>query len=201
MPGHAELAHDEYVERRIEGARHLESDRHPAARQGEHQRVAPSGVAAKLTRELPARFPAVAEPHVGSTVQAAYPQERRLLRKLSMLNEVPRPEWPGLLSRFSREHRAWLATVVELRKGVQAIRAVERPLGSVVLEEPESLAIRFADGSPQVLVAAPRALRIEETPAGAECGLEIESPQAVTRLRFRAAALPETLDGVAPAER
>jgi len=28
-----------------------------------------------------------------------------------------------------------------------------------------------------------------------------ESLQAITRLRFRAAALPETLDGIAPAER
>jgi hypothetical protein len=37
--------------------------------------------------------------------------------------------------------------------------------------------------------------------AGARCGLEIESAHALTRLRFRVAALPEALDGIAPGER
>jgi hypothetical protein len=46
-----------------------------------------------------------------------------------------------------------------------------------------------------VLVPEPCALRTDES------GLDIESPQGVTRLRFRVSAPPEALDGLAPGER
>jgi hypothetical protein len=103
-----------------------------------------------------------------------------------MADEVPRADWAGALERFSREHRAWLARVD---------RAGEHPLRSVGLEAPGRVAIRFADDSPDVLVPEPRALRIDES------GLDIESPQGVTRLRFRVAVPPGVLDGLAPGER
>lgn len=100
--------------------------------------------------------------------------------------EVPRADWVRSLERFSREHRAWLAFVEP---------GAEHPLRGVELEAPGRLAIRFADESPDVIVGEPRALRIDES------GLDIESPQGVTRLRFRVSAAPEALDGLAPGER
>jgi hypothetical protein len=103
-----------------------------------------------------------------------------------MALEVPRADWVASLERFSREHRAWLALVE---------RAGEHPLRAVELETPGRLAIRFADASPDVIVAEPHALRIDES------GLDIESAQGVTRLRFRVTAAPEALDGLAPSER
>ena len=103
-----------------------------------------------------------------------------------MGREVARADWAGALERFSREHRAWLACVD---------RGDEHPLRWVGFEAPGRLAIRFADDTPEVLVAEPRAVRIDDA------GLEIESPQGVTRLRFRVAAPPGALDGLAPGER
>lgn len=100
--------------------------------------------------------------------------------------EVPRADWVEALERFSREHRAWLARVN---------RGDEHPLRWVGFEAPGRVAISFADDTPEVVVAEPRALRIDDA------GLEIESPQGVTRLRFRVSAPPEALDGLAPAER
>lgn len=111
------------------------------------------------------------------------------------LRKVPPSEWAGVLDRFSREHRAWLATVFELRGDLQASCVEERPLRSVDLEAPPCVAIRFADDTPQVRVEAPRVLRIDDK------GLAIESAQGTTRLRFRVAPRPETLDGLAPGER
>lgn len=111
------------------------------------------------------------------------------------LRKIPRAEWSGVLDRFSREHRAWLATVFELHDDVQATCVEERPLRSVDLEAPACVAIRFADDTPQVRVEAPRVLRMDHQ------GLAIESAQGTTRLRFRVAMRPEALDGLAPSER
>lgn len=101
------------------------------------------------------------------------------------LRKVPPAEWAGVLDRFSREHRAWLATVFELRDDVRATCVEERPLGSVDFEAPACVAIRFADDTPQVRVEGPRVLRIDDK------GLAIESANGTTRLRFRLAALPK----------
>lgn len=57
------------------------------------------------------------------------------------LRKVPRAQWAGVLERFSREHPAWLATVLDVQGDVQAIRA-------------EWLRLR---------AVAPRVLRIDET--------------------------------------
>jgi hypothetical protein len=65
VPGHAELAHEEDVERRVERARHLSGDGHAAAGQGEHQRIAASRVLAQRVRQHPARVGAVGKTRGG----------------------------------------------------------------------------------------------------------------------------------------
>jgi hypothetical protein len=115
------------------------------------------------------------------------------------LQKIDRRQWPRVLERFSREHRAWLATVWEVKGDVEATCVEALPLRSVALEEPGELAIQFADGSPELRIHSPRILRIDAE-EGVERGLEIEAPDGVTRLRFRSAAEPHTLDGFTPAE-
>ena len=82
-----------------------------------------------------------------------------------------------------------------------------RPLDTVVAREvpgrPMAIELRFQDAlEPMaVVVRRPCAVRVTETPEGAERGIDIEDAEGVcTRVRFRATALPEALDGVAPGE-
>jgi hypothetical protein len=52
-----------------------------------------------------------------------------------------------------------------------------------------------------IQIDAPASLRVDETADGVARGLEIvDDDGECTRIRFRAAALPETLDGIAPGE-
>ena len=114
--------------------------------------------------------------------------------------EIPRREWPEFLAAFGRRHRRWLATVEEWpREAPEHTRAVDQPLEALASDD-GAVAIHL--GSGEVLrVEAPQALRVDVTERGEELGLDIEARRSVTRLRFRAAALPEELDGVAPSER
>ena len=124
------------------------------------------------------------------------------------IRDVPRPEWVSFLDRFSREHRGWLTTVEQCQTGTtQPLRAVERPLGSVdsdvSREGVGSITVHFAeefDDGASIRIDAPMTLRVAETSRGAERALEIATATGTTRLIFRATALPEELDGLAPSE-
>jgi hypothetical protein len=123
--------------------------------------------------------------------------------------EIPRTLWSEFLDRFSREHRAWLATVDRIPPRSRASsKAVERPLDSVV---PQTAArrivrieIRFQEDShtsEPIQIDAPNRVRVDETADGVARGLEIvDEDGECTRIRFRAAPLPEMLDGIAPGE-
>lgn len=123
--------------------------------------------------------------------------------------DVPRVSWEDFLDGFSRQHRAWLTRVEQRRPDghVEAATA-ERPLEEVTPERREGdvAAIRVGFGEPgtrdaAVVIDAPVAVRLEQTPDGADCGLEIEDAAGRrTRLKFRAAARPDLLDGIAPGE-
>src|SRR5438067_4964050 len=107
--------------------------------------------------------------------------------------DIPRREWPAFLAEFGRRHRSWLLSI----EGTAQI--VDEPLDSLAAEE-GSVLVRLRNREP-LRIDAPRALRVELTERGEELGLDLESERGVTRLRFRAAALPEELDGVGPLER
>jgi hypothetical protein len=109
-------------------------------------------------------------------------------------HEVPRQEWGSFLGTFSDAHRAWLATL----EGADA-RAEERPLDSVE-SSGGAIVIHFHDAA-DVRIDAPLSVCVAQTDRGEDLGLDIESSRGVTRLRFRAAALPEALDGIGPAGR
>lgn len=123
--------------------------------------------------------------------------------------EIPLIEWSTFLDQFSRDHRAWRATVDRVRPGSpDYMEAVERPLASVVpsliADRITRIEIRLQEDSQArepIEVDAPTMLRVDETAEGIARGLEIiDSNGECTRIRFRAAPLPEALDGIAPGE-
>lgn len=123
--------------------------------------------------------------------------------------EIPIGQWLQFLDQFSREHRAWLATVERVRPGSPGhTEAVERPLAGVVPEVAARgiarIEIRFQEDSPAretIQIEAPTSVRVDETAEGVARGLEIVDDEGeCTRIRFRAAPLPEMLDGIAPGE-
>jgi hypothetical protein len=125
------------------------------------------------------------------------------------VREVPTAQWSEFLDQFSRDHRAWLATIDRARPGSPGhTEAVERPLASVVPQVAarriERIEIRFQEDphlAEPIQIDAPTSLRVDETADGVARGLEIvDADGECTRIRFRAAALPEMLDGIAPGE-
>ena len=119
------------------------------------------------------------------------------------LRNVPPSEWRPFLDRFSREHRAWIATIHGVVGGTPVTRVPCVALKSVTLEDGVSgpvLRVTFINGV-SLCATRPCAMRVQQMSNGAECALEVDTADAgFIRLAFRAAALPEQLDGVAPGE-
>jgi hypothetical protein len=112
-------------------------------------------------------------------------------------------EWHLFLKRFSWRHQGWIATIHGIEKGLPVTRIPSARLESVALEGVDSRPIvRLTVGDGVSLCAPrPRTIRVQLTEEGAEPALEIETADgAFVRLAFRATALPEYLDGVAPGE-
>ena len=121
------------------------------------------------------------------------------------VHDVPRRRWADVLEEFSRGHRGWLASVVTVGPGPELVSHTElRPLESVTVAQtgghPTAVRVRF-QGGPTALIKAPRTLGVDRRDDGAERALEIDAADATfVRIAFRATALPEELDGIAPAE-
>jgi len=122
------------------------------------------------------------------------------------LREIPKEEWAMFLDQFSRDHRAWIATIE--RSGLSHRDIIERRIAGVAPEmhgrQIRGVAIQFQDEAGASIgwrVEAPTRLRADETKDGLVQSLEIEGQDGdCTRIRFRAVAPPEALDGVAPGE-
>lgn len=112
--------------------------------------------------------------------------------------------WSAELDHFSRAHRGWLARVEKVPPSLDPVSysgwcPLQRVRGTRGAHAP---AIRIElTGVPSVDVDAPRALRVDTREDGAERALEIEAAGGeFVRLVFRVTALPEEVDGTAPAE-
>lgn len=120
--------------------------------------------------------------------------------------EIARNDWPDFFDGFSRRHEGWLVTIELLDKELGAqIEVKNQKLKGIVAErrkDPKTIDI-FVGNSPDEssthIIDKPTKVWIEETDEGAEAAVEIESEDhATTLLTFKSAALPETVDGVAP---
>ena len=124
------------------------------------------------------------------------------------VREIPRSQWPAYFHQFSRAHRAWLATVDRDGATTDRIEGIAHPLRSITPfvhnNRVVHIDIRFQDDAPggePLRIQAPISVRVEETTEGIAQGIEVVDDKGITtRLRFRATARPEMLDGVAPGE-
>ena len=118
------------------------------------------------------------------------------------VRDVPQSEWRSFLDGFSREHCAWIGTIHGLVGGAPVTRVPSTALKSVTLESGASgplLRITFVNGL-SLCAVQPCALRVQSDD-GAERALEVDTADGgFIRMAFRATALPEQLDGVAPRE-
>src|SRR5262245_31252074 len=102
------------------------------------------------------------------------------------LKEIPRSEWRHFLESFAHVHAGWLVTLADEER--------EAPLEAVNVTDDE---IVITLGESELDFVAPRRVAVLTTEEGADAALEIDTAGARTRLTFRVAALPETVDGVA----
>ena len=121
--------------------------------------------------------------------------------------DVPAREWSDFLESFSLRHRAWLATIEDAGGGRNEHGAKPMPLAAVTPERegPRVRAIEISftpeSGAAAVRIDNPTAVRLRQTDAGADRALEIvDGAGHCIRIAFRAAAVPEMVDGVAPGE-
>jgi hypothetical protein len=122
--------------------------------------------------------------------------------------EIPAAQWAEFLDQFSREHRAWRATIDRVRDGApEHTDAVECPLASVVPQGEgrriSRIEIRFQESQARepITIDAPTSVRVVDTRDGVSSGLDItDEGGQCTRIRFRAAPRAEMLDGIAPGE-
>ena len=124
----------------------------------------------------------------------------------AVTREIPRNGWADFFDGFSRRHEGWLVTIEILDKQLgDQIEVENKALKGIVVErhrDPRVIDI-FIWNKPDEDVAhiidRPTRVWVQETERGAEAAVEIESEDhGTTLLRFRSAALPETVDGVAP---
>ena len=117
-----------------------------------------------------------------------------------MIREVPTGEWGPFLEQFGREHRAWLATVHVVDAQETVTRSTQIPLKSAAASA-DTVTLEFLCEPRSLCVPSPGAVRIQETDIGLVQALEIDGSEGqFIRLAFRATALPEQLDGLAPGE-
>jgi uncharacterized protein DUF5335 len=120
---------------------------------------------------------------------------------------VPRSEWESFLESFGRAHEGWLSSLEVARPGeTAAVVAFEMPLVDVKLERSSAhaddviaIGLRAPDGARVThVMRKPIAVALDVAASGADAGMHIRSAADTMRLRFRVAAAPESLDGVAP---
>lgn len=119
--------------------------------------------------------------------------------------EVPRHTWAGALNEFTRAHEGWLVSLDLLSPDLGAQLAIDNlPLLGVSAEridDHRAVSISAGSAAERLTHTIHEATRvsIERTDEGADAALQIESSDGTTAiLRFRVAALPETVDGVVP---
>jgi hypothetical protein len=120
--------------------------------------------------------------------------------------EVPRDEWPLFFDIFSRQHEGWLVTIevrgqpsLQSRKPQVDARDLALEVITADLSDKEDgIAVSVGDQDRLTyIIQEPVRVNLDQTEEGADAALHIESAEgAITTVRFRAAVLPETLDGI-----
>ena len=118
--------------------------------------------------------------------------------------EIPREDWVRQLNEFTNIHEGWLVSLDILSTELGAQPEIDNlPLlgvsadridhdGTIVVSVAGSASEHFTH-----IIENVARIYVERTDDGADAALEIESADGTrTILRFRVAALPETVDGI-----
>jgi hypothetical protein len=117
---------------------------------------------------------------------------------------IPPEEWKEFLEAFSARHRGWLVRIeIHDVQTEEDVGSQYRPLHSAELdtEDPNNLRINVTVDSDHKLVKhilfRPCRLTLQLAAGGADESLNIQSLNTSTTIRFRAAVLPDVVDGIA----
>lgn len=118
--------------------------------------------------------------------------------------EFPQKDWARALDEFSAIHEGWLVSLELLALSFGAQPEIrDLPLLGITAERDTRdptitiAAARSAGDHITHTIHSPTRVRLERTEDGADVALQIESAEGTAAiLRFRAVALPETVDGV-----
>ena len=118
--------------------------------------------------------------------------------------ELPREAWVQQLNEFSAIHDGWLVSLDVLDPEIGAQPEIDNlPLLGVSVDRIDhdgTIAVSVARSATEHfthIIHAVTRIYVERTDDGADAALEIESVDGTTTvLRFRVAALPETVDGI-----
>jgi hypothetical protein len=118
-----------------------------------------------------------------------------------MIREVPKREWPSFLQSFSLQHDGWLVSVESIRDGRCEVKASDRPLEGVTVEDaPREIVITVGEGDEphRFVLRRPRRVRVESD-EGVDKSISVEQEDGtIIRVRFRSAIAPELVDGILP---
>jgi hypothetical protein len=116
---------------------------------------------------------------------------------------VPWEEWQSFVPEFGERHRGWLI-VIGNADDVQTAHASEwRPLQMLVLRADSAVTIGLGDDRrpAAITIRSIRHIDVELANADNERGLVLTHDDGTESIvRFRTSALPEAVDGIAPAE-
>jgi Family of unknown function (DUF5335) len=117
--------------------------------------------------------------------------------------DIPREAWTTTLDEFSTVHEGWRVSLDVLASTMGAQPEVDDlPLLGVSVGGADDPAITISAGRSWAehithTIHAPTRVQLERREDGADVALQIESADgAQAILRFRVAALPETVDGI-----
>ena len=117
--------------------------------------------------------------------------------------EIPAEEWMAFLNSFSRQHRDWLANITITQGKVEQTEVRKcrlQGISSDHLSARDEIYLSVDQGDAGHIthsIKNPMKVIFQRNLRGAHEGLEVTSADGtLTRIRFRIAARPETLDGV-----
>ena len=118
--------------------------------------------------------------------------------------KVPQPEWREFLDAFTLRHRGWLVRMeIHDRETGEDVGSRYMHLNSIELDTEDSVNPRInitVDNDHKLfkhVLFRPSRLTLHLSSNGADESLNIESLNTSTTIRFRAAVLPDVVDGVA----
>jgi Family of unknown function (DUF5335) len=117
---------------------------------------------------------------------------------------VPNEEWKEFLDSFTERHRGWLVRLeIHDLETEENVGSEFLPLHSIELdtEDLKNSRINITVGADDKLVKhvlfRPSRLMLHLSPEGADESLNVQSLKTSTSIYFRAAVLPDVVDGVA----